>query len=168
MRTRDATRSNDAARFVSLWSEDLRVPPLCGGGHHPHDVAPGWIKAKDRFGSVFEAVQQDTDCLLISGELIVGRVLRDHSGPQAGRYSWSLTGGPGASINNHHGIADTIEEAQAELMAAWAMAGVGRDAGCRFIPVSRGRAGGRGALTGSSRLGHRPKRAFCLLIAVGA
>lgn len=82
-------------------------------------MAPGWIKTKDRFGSVFEAIQRDTDCLLISGELIVGRVLRDHSGPQAGRYSWSLTGVPRASINNHHGIADTIEQAQAELMAAW-------------------------------------------------
>lgn len=43
---------------------------------------------------------------------------RDRSGPQAGRYSWSLTGVHGAPIQNH-GMGDTIEKAQGELMAAW-------------------------------------------------
>lgn len=82
------------------------------------EVAPRWIKTKDRYGSVFEAVQDESDCLLTSGEFVVGRVLRDRSGPHAGRFSWSLTGPNGGSVRNH-GTTDTLEEAQVQLMAAW-------------------------------------------------
>jgi hypothetical protein len=38
------------------------------------EMGAGWIKTKDRFGSAFEAVQQESDWLLVSGQLVVGRV----------------------------------------------------------------------------------------------
>jgi hypothetical protein len=82
------------------------------------EMAAGWIETKDGFGSAFEAVQEEGDWLLVSGQLVVGRVLRDRSESQARRYSWSLTGVHGAPIQNH-GMVDTIEQAQGELMAAW-------------------------------------------------
>jgi hypothetical protein len=41
----------------------------------------------------------------------------DRSGPQAGRFSWSLTGPNGSPVGNH-GTSDTLEEAEAQLMAA--------------------------------------------------
>jgi hypothetical protein len=80
-------------------------------------VAPRWIETKDRFDTL-PSVDPVDHRLLVSGEFVVGRVLQDRSGPQAGRYSWSLTGIYGAPIANH-GMTDTLEQAQAELMANW-------------------------------------------------
>src|SRR5690349_19442990 len=60
------------------------------------DMAPRWIQTKDYHNTVFEPAQPEDDWLLVSGELVVGRVLRDRSGPQAGRFVWSLTGPHGS------------------------------------------------------------------------
>ena len=80
-------------------------------------MAPRWIETKDRFLTL-QTAHPVEDWVLVSGEFVVGRVLRDRSGPQAGRYSWSLTGPHGSPIDNH-GIAETFEEAQDALLASW-------------------------------------------------
>jgi len=81
-------------------------------------VPPRWIQTKDYSDTVFEPVQPEDDWLLISGQFVVGRVLRDRSGPPGGRYSWSLTGPHGSPVSNH-GMVDTFEEAQDALLANW-------------------------------------------------
>jgi hypothetical protein len=81
-------------------------------------MAPRWVKTQDYRDTVFEPAHPMDDWLLLSHKFVVGRVLRDRSGAQAGRYSWSLTGIHGAPIQNH-GVVDTLEQAQAELMANW-------------------------------------------------
>jgi hypothetical protein len=81
-------------------------------------MATRWIKTGERFGTLDQAAQPEDDWLLVSGEFVVGRVLRDRSGPQAARYSWSMTGPHGAPIDNH-GMVDSLEQAQEELLAAW-------------------------------------------------
>jgi hypothetical protein len=43
---------------------------------------------QDYHDTVFEPARREDDWLLISGEFLVGRVLRDRSGPQAKRFSW--------------------------------------------------------------------------------
>jgi hypothetical protein len=68
--------------------------------------------------TVLEPAQSHDGWLLLSGDSVVGRVLRDESNPQAGRFSWSLTGLHGAPIGNH-GTTGTLDAAQAELIAAW-------------------------------------------------
>ena len=90
------------------------------------DVAPRWIEPKDRFGTLQSAHE---DWLLVSGEFVVGRVLQDRAGPQAGRCSWSLTEPLGSSIDNQ-GIAETFEGAPDALLASWRrMAAMGGGAG---------------------------------------
>src|SRR5690242_3024772 len=86
-------------------------PILCCRGS---PMAPRWIETKDYHNTA----QPEDDRLLISGQFVVGRVLRDRSGPQAGRFVWSLTGPHGAPIGNH-GFVDTLEEAQDALLASW-------------------------------------------------
>lgn len=81
-------------------------------------MPPRWIQTKDYHDTVFEPAQPEDDWLLVSGEFVVGRVLRDRSGPQADRFAWSLTGPHGSPIGNH-GITDTFEEAQDALLASW-------------------------------------------------
>jgi hypothetical protein len=81
-------------------------------------MAPRWIETKDYRDAVLDPPQPEDDLLLCSGEFVVGRVLRDRSGPQAGRYSWSLTGIRGAPIQNQ-GTVDTLDDAKAELLANW-------------------------------------------------
>jgi hypothetical protein len=80
-------------------------------------VAPRWIETKERFAFA-ETAQTNDDWLLMSGEFVVGRVMRDWTNPQAGRFSWFLTGPQGSPIDNH-GITDTFEEAQDALLASW-------------------------------------------------
>jgi hypothetical protein len=43
-------------------------------------MAPRWIQTKDYSDTVFEPVQPNDDWLLISGNFVVGRVLRDVQG----------------------------------------------------------------------------------------
>ena len=81
-------------------------------------MAPRWIETKDYRDTVLDPPQPEDDLMLLSGDFVIGRVLRGRSGPQAGRYSWSLTGIHGAPIQNQ-GTVDTIEQAQADLLAAW-------------------------------------------------
>jgi len=81
-------------------------------------MAPRWIRTKDYSDTVFEPAQSEDDWLLLSGEFVIGRVLRDRSGPQAGRFAWSLTGPQGGPTSNY-GMAGTFEEAQGELLTAW-------------------------------------------------
>jgi hypothetical protein len=45
-------------------------------------VPPRWIQTKDYHDTVFEPAQPEDDWLLVSREFVVGRVLRDRSGPQ--------------------------------------------------------------------------------------
>jgi hypothetical protein len=82
------------------------------------DMALRWTKTKDAHDMAFEPAEPEDDWVLVSGEFVVGRVRRDESNPEAGRFSWSLTGLQGASIGNH-GMTGTLDAAQAELMAAW-------------------------------------------------
>lgn len=80
--------------------------------------APRWIQTQDDHNTVLEPARPEDDWLLISGELVAGRVLHDRSGPQAGRFVWSLTGPTGSPIGNH-GTVETFEEAQKALLASW-------------------------------------------------
>jgi hypothetical protein len=79
-------------------------------------MAPRWIKTQDRRPSPFPPKGED-DWLLVSGELVVGRVFRDSSGPHAGRVIWVLTVTPG--LVAARGVSDSIEKAQEELLASW-------------------------------------------------
>jgi hypothetical protein len=80
-------------------------------------VASRWIRTRDHSATFTPPFDED-DWLLLTGKFIIGRVVRDRSGPQSGRVGWSLTGPHGAPINTH-GMTDTLEQAQAELLAAW-------------------------------------------------
>ena len=91
-------------------------------------MAPRWIETKDRFLTL-QTAHPVEDWVLVSGEFVVGRVLQDRAGPQAGRCSWSLTGPLGSSIDNQ-GIAETFEGAPDALLASWRrMAAMGGGAG---------------------------------------
>jgi hypothetical protein len=44
-------------------------------------MASRWIETKDYPNTVFEPAQPEYDWLLVSGDLVVGRVIRDRQGP---------------------------------------------------------------------------------------
>ena len=84
-------------------------------------MSPRWVKAGDPERAPSVLKYDSGDWLLISGqssEFVVGRVLRTRAGPHAGQFSWSLTGVLGATVGNV-GVTESLEAAQAELLASW-------------------------------------------------
>jgi hypothetical protein len=82
-------------------------------------MALRWIKAVHHRLSSFAPQHDDDDLLLLSAEFVVGRVYRDRSQPQASKFFWSLTGPHGSPTGNRYGMTDTLDSAQAELLASW-------------------------------------------------
>lgn len=82
-------------------------------------MAPRWIKAAHHQQSPFAQEYDDSDVLLLSARFVVGRVYRDRSGSHASKFFWSLIGPHGSPTGNRHGVTDTFDTAQAELLASW-------------------------------------------------
>jgi hypothetical protein len=79
-------------------------------------MAPRWIKTKEHGFSPFNANDED-DWLLMSGQFVAGRVFRETTGRNAGRFLWTLTGFHGLAAMK--GQADSLQDGQCQLLARW-------------------------------------------------
>jgi hypothetical protein len=81
---------------------------------------PRWSRTSEHRPRIFgPAYEDETDCLLLSGNFVVGRVHRPLAGPGHNLH-WSLTGPqtPQAPFEKQ-GWADSVDDAKAKLFNAW-------------------------------------------------
>jgi hypothetical protein len=113
----DGATINDAKeRLIAA----LRTWAAWAGVRREGADAPRWIPTKDyqmrSFGSAYE---EETDWVLVSGGLMVGRVHRPLMGPRHDPH-WALTGlrSPRAPLEQQ-AWADSIDDGKAKLFGAW-------------------------------------------------
>jgi hypothetical protein len=82
--------------------------------------APRWTRTKDyQLRSFGPAYEEETDWVLVSGGLLVGRVHRPLMGPRHDPH-WAITGlrTPKAPLEQH-GWADSVDDGKTNLFSAW-------------------------------------------------
>jgi hypothetical protein len=105
-----------AMRAWAIWA-GMRQPK--GGG----TVAPRWVLTSERIGPDHPinrtTCEPATDWMLMSGGLTVGRVFRPAAGPKNDPLWMLLMSGPMAMPGASAGLANSIDAAKGELLAAW-------------------------------------------------